>query len=317
MIGGYPLDPRLRSILRHFDSLLASNRRENHHPPSPNGDLTSWPRLLHTETARVLYGSPFLRRRNAVLLTVALLLLLASTIAMLLHTFGMMDTASLAVFLQALAISSVALVVPLLILRWLDRREPESLWMFAIAFLWGGLIATGLALPLNNAILGGILGITQANPAITDFLGPDAAFMIGAPIAGPLVEEITKGLGVVLLFVLFRAEFDNVRDGFIYGALVGVGFNWLEAPLYVAQGFAEFGVAPFGLQLGGRYALFGLAGHALYTGLFGAFLGLARQSTDRWLRRAAAHRRLVARHRRAFRQQCDRSVGHHRHAAQR
>jgi hypothetical protein len=48
--------------------------------------------------------------------------------------------------------------------------------------------------------------------------------------------------------------------------------------LYVAQGYAETGVAPYGSQLGGRYALFGLAGHAMFTGIFGASLGLAIQT---------------------------------------
>ena len=97
---------------------------------------------------------------------------------------------------------------------------------------------------------------------------------MGAPLAAPLVEETTKALGVLLLFWFLRAEFDNVRDGFVYGALVGVGFNLLEAPLYVAQGFAEDGVAPWGLQMGARYALLGLGGHAMFTGIFGAFLGV-------------------------------------------
>jgi hypothetical protein len=101
--------------------------------------------------------------------------------------------------------------------------------------------------------------------------------LVGAPIAAPLVEETMKALGVLLLFVLLRAEFDNMRDGFIYGALVGAGFNWVEAALYVAQGHEEFGKAPWGEELGARYALFGFAGHGLFTGLFGAFLGLARQ----------------------------------------
>ena len=46
---------------------------------------------------------------------------------------------------------------------------------------------------------------------------------------------------------LLRAEFDNMRDGIVYGALVGLGFNWFEAALYVAQGYAENGVAPYGM----------------------------------------------------------------------
>jgi protease PrsW len=89
---------------------------------------------------------------------------------------------------------------------------------------------------------------------------------------------------VLLLFWLLRAEFDNMRDGFIYGALIGVGFNWFEAALYVAQGYAEHGEAPFGFQFGFRYSLFGLGGHALFTGLFGLAVGLAIQTQRVWLR---------------------------------
>ena len=68
-----------------------------------------------------------------------------------------------------------------------------------------------------------------------------------------------------------------MRDGIVYGALIGVGFNWYEAALYVVQSYDEHGVASYALQLGGRYALFGLGGHALFTSIFGAFLGFAIQ----------------------------------------
>jgi len=108
--------------------------------------------------------------------------------------------------------------------------------------------------------------------------------MISAPISAPIVEELAKALGLLLLFWLLRAEFDNMRDGFVYGALVGLGFTWFEAPLYVTQGYAEFGVAPWGMQLGWRYALFGFGGHAMFTGIFGAFLGFAMQTRRRWLK---------------------------------
>ena len=108
--------------------------------------------------------------------------------------------------------------------------------------------------------------------------------MLAAPISAPIVEEIAKALGVLLIFWLLRAEFDNMRDGLVYGALVGLGFNWSEAALYVAQGYAETGVAPYGAQLGGRYALLGLGGHAMFTGMFGACLGFALQTNRRWLR---------------------------------
>ena len=52
----------------------------------------------------------------------------------------------------------------------------------------------------------------------------------------------------------------------------------------MAQGYAEKGVAPLALQFGWRYALFGLGGHAMSTGIFGAFLGIALRTHRRWVR---------------------------------
>jgi RsiW-degrading membrane proteinase PrsW (M82 family) len=233
---------------------------------------------------RLLLGSPLRRpavaRRVIRLLAIALLLSLA---VILLVTFSM-NAEAVAIFGQALVAAAILSIVPIALLRFLDRRERESPWLFAIAILWGALIATGLALPLNTWIIGAVSRWLAGNQQVAEYLGPRGALLIGAPLAGPLVEEVTKAIGVVLLLWFMRAEFDNVRDGFVYGALVGVGFNLLEAPLYVAQGFAEYGVAPWGLQMGARFALFGLAGHAMFTGIFGAFLGAARQTGRRWLR---------------------------------
>jgi membrane protein implicated in regulation of membrane protease activity len=122
------------------------------------------------------------------------------------------------------------------------------------------------------------------HPVVREALGPDAAMLLAAPISAPIVEEIAKAVGVLAIFRLLRPEFHNVRDGIVYGALVGVGFNWFEAALYVAQGYAETGAPPYGLQLGSRYALLGLGGHAMSTGIFGAFLGIAMQTRRGWVR---------------------------------
>ncbi|MGH8657130.1 MAG: PrsW family intramembrane metalloprotease [Gammaproteobacteria bacterium] len=242
---------------------------------------------LQVQLNRILMGSPLRRRGFALGTIISLLLLLAFAGMIFSLTFSSIRPDTASVFWRSMCATSVLTLVPLAILWWLDRRERESLWLLAAAFLWGGVIATSLALPLNSAILAGIAQWVAKNPAVELTLGADAALMIGAPIAGPLVEEITKGLGLILLFFLLRAEYDNMRDGFIYGAVVGTGFNWFEAPLYVAQGYAEYGDAPWELQLGARFALFGMGGHALYSGLFGAFLGLARQ-TRRWFVRYSA-----------------------------
>lgn len=216
---------------------------------------------------------------------IAILLLLAALVLGL--TVGGGEAAATQVFFRALGLSSLLSVVPLLILWYLDRRERESPWLFAAAFLWGGLIATTLALPANTIAIGAVGQWLSGNDALKDMLGPDAALMLGAPLSAPLVEETTKGLGIVLLFWLMRAEFDNVRDGFVYGALVGAGFNWFESALYVQQNFLQFGDAPYGFQLGARYAWLGLAGHAMFSGIFGASLGLARATRRRVVRYCA------------------------------
>ena len=229
-------------------------------------------------------GSPLRRSGVSKAITAALLVILAFATLVQLAVFTSMPPGLFSVFLRALALSSLLALVPLTILWFLDRRERESPWLFAAAFLWGGLIATALALPFNTAFFKLMDEWLAHHPMIAVILGPEASLMLAAPISAPIAEEFAKALGVLLLFWLLRAEFDNMRDGLVYGALVGLGFTWFEAALYVANVYAKFGVAAYGLQLGARYALFGLGGHAMFTALFGASLGLALQTRRKWLR---------------------------------
>jgi RsiW-degrading membrane proteinase PrsW (M82 family) len=233
---------------------------------------------------RLLMGSPLRRSGVSKAITAALLVILAFATLVQLAVFASMPAGLFSVFLRALALSSLLALVPLTILWFLDRRERESPWLFAAAFLWGGLIATALALPFNTAFFKLMDEWLAHHPMLAVILGPEASLMLAAPISAPIAEESAKALGVLLLFWLLRAEFDNMRDGLVYGALVGLGFTWFEAALYVANVYAKFGVAVYGLQLGARYALFGLGGHAMFTALFGASLGLALQTRRKWLR---------------------------------
>ena len=226
-------------------------------------------------------ASPLRRPRVARTVSISIGLLLVLAALIICAVVGGLGSEAAHVFVVALAFSSLLSVIPLVILWFLDRRERESPWLFAAAFLWGGLIATTIAMPANTAVIFAISQWLEHNAALKEMLGPDAALMIGAPLSAPLVEETAKGIGIVLLFWLMRAEFDNVRDGFVYGALVGAGFNWFESALYVQQNFVQFGDAPYGFQLGARYAWLGLAGHAMFSGIFGASLGLARATRSR------------------------------------
>ncbi len=240
--------------------------------------------LHRFEADRLLLGSPLRRRGACIAIGAALLAVLGLATLVQLGLLSSLRPDIAGVFYRALALSSLLALVPLTILWFLDRRERESRWLFAAALFWGACIATALALPFNTVFFQAVGAWVAQNPTITEALGPEAVSLLAAPISAPIVEEIAKALGVLALWWLLRAEFDNMRDGFVYGALVGLGFTWYESALYVAQGYAEHGVAPYGMQLGARYALLGLGGHAMFTSIFGAFLGLAVQTRRAWLR---------------------------------
>lgn len=245
--------------------------------------------MTSPDIARILYGSPLAKPRTAKFAITVLLVLVLISSYTLFTSLQSKVTSPDGVRVMAIAFLWSALFSSgtVAILWFLDRREHESRWLYLMAFLWGAFIATGIALPFNQIIISTIADWVNAHPAVKDYLGANAGFKIAAPIAGPLVEEITKGAGVLLLFVLLKSEFDDARDGFIYGALIGAGFNFLESVHYVVSEYAKWGYAPWLIHIGARHALFGFAGHALYTGIFGLFLGLSRQTTRKWWRYTA------------------------------
>jgi hypothetical protein len=97
-----------------------------------------------------------------------------------------------------------------------------------------------------------------------------------------ILEELAKGTAVLLLFLIMRNEFDDVVDGIVYGAAVGLGFNFLESISYMTNLYAIFNAEGFGaaaaaIQWYGRQVLGLFFGHATYTAYIGAGIGIARQ----------------------------------------
>src|ERR1700704_1327930 len=206
--------------------------------------------VSHPHPDWLLMGSPLRRPGTSKVICAALAVVLAFAAIVDLGVLVGLGPDVLSVFDRALARSTALAIVPLAVLWFLDRRERESPLLFAAAFLWGGCIATGLALPFNAAFLHFADVWVREHPQLGQALGPDAALLLAAPISPPIVEAITTALRVLLIFLLLRAEIRNMRDGIVYGGLVGLGFNWFEAALYVAQGYAEYGTPPYGAQLG-------------------------------------------------------------------
>src|SRR5215831_18510678 len=164
-------------------------------------------------------GPPLRRRWVCVAVSAALAVVLAFAALLQLSVLASIPPDIASVFLEALALSGLLAVVPIALLWFIDRREREGAWLFAAAFLWGGCIATALALPFNTAFLTLVDTWVVQHPVVREALGPDAAMLLAAPISAPIVEEIAKAVGVLVIFRLLRAEFHNVRDGIVYGAL--------------------------------------------------------------------------------------------------
>ncbi|WP_243225022.1 PrsW family intramembrane metalloprotease [Microbacterium sp. CIAB417] len=163
----------------------------------------------------------------------------------------------------ASVIGLVLALVPLSIVffgvRLIDRWEPEPKRIVFFAIAWGAIAAVGLTLLVD-------VGLTVLFGA----RDVDASAVLQAPI----VEEVFKGLGVFLIFLMARRTFDGPVDGIVYGALVGAGFAFTENIQYFAISLIEGG----GEQLTVTFVLRGLMSpfaHAMFTALTGFAIGLA------------------------------------------
>jgi protease PrsW len=144
----------------------------------------------------------------------------------------------------------------------LDLYEREPIPLLIAAFVWGAVAATTLS-AIGNAGWGVVVARVG---------GPEFAARWTAALTAPIVEEILKGLGIVLIVLIARDEVEDVMDGFVYGALCGLGFAVVEDVFYF--------VAVFGGDVGGvlegffvRVIASGLYSHVLYTGLVGMAVG--------------------------------------------
>lgn len=157
-------------------------------------------------------------------------------------------------------------------IRWIDRNDPEPLVLALSAVAWGAVLATGLSIMANEAF--GAVALAA--------VGDEAfAAQLTASISAPLVEETTKGFALVVLYLFFWRDFDNVLDGVVYGALVGLGFAASENFTYYANTESIGGVVVMTMVRGIVIAV-GL--HPAFTAITGAAVGAFRVMRRGWLR---------------------------------
>jgi protease PrsW len=170
----------------------------------------------------------------------------------------------------AILLALVPLVMLVAVVLWIDRWEPEPRFLLVAALLWGGGVAVALASLLNSVV----------GPAVAGLLGldmdPDSA---SAVFGAPVVEELGKGLGILLIFLLRRREFNGPVDGVVYGAVIATGFAVVEDIQYFALSADQVG-SVFVMR-----ALLSPFGHLIYTVPMGIALGLASRHRSRlaWL----------------------------------
>src|SRR5215218_5023444 len=149
----------------------------------------------------------------------------------------------------------------------IDRYDPEPPWVLALAFIWGAVISIFGALIINDTT-----SLIAASAA-----GEQAGNIVGAVISAPLAEEGLKGLGLLILLLALRREFDGVLDGIVYAGVIALGFATVENVLYYGRMMNKEGA-------GGVVVLFFIRGvlapftHSVFTAMTGIGVGLARQS---------------------------------------
>ena len=113
---------------------------------------------------------------------------------------------------------------PVIFAIWIRNTEKynREKWLpIFICFIWGATIAIIAALILE-IILQIPLSLTFKDYSIVLFLMP--------VLIAPFAEELTKPLALKLKTV--NKELDELEDGFIYGAVAGLGFSATENLLY-------------------------------------------------------------------------------------
>lgn len=169
------------------------------------------------------------------------------------------------VLLKLTLVALIPLAGVLVAVRWIDRWEPEpwGAWLFAL--LWGAAVSIFLTL--------GLEGVLSLEDNVSD--------IAMVTVVAPIVEEFAKGLGILVLVLIGRSQFDGPLDGVVYGATIGAGFAFTENIQYFAGSYADGGDAGLAQLFVLRGVMSPLA-HPMFTMLTGIALGVAASRGARW-----------------------------------
>jgi RsiW-degrading membrane proteinase PrsW (M82 family) len=177
----------------------------------------------------------------------------------------------------AVGLAAALLPAPILVgtFLWLGRYRRRPWLVLAFCFGWGACVATALALAVNTgaAVLLAKNGYDQN---------------LAAVVSAPVIEEIAKLLGPLLVYWFARRHLTGTLDALVYCGLAGAGFAVSENVLYASGAYlygaesldAAAGIAQVTLLVVIR-GLATMFAHPLMTGLSAIGLGRAARRPGR------------------------------------
>ncbi len=165
-------------------------------------------------------------------------------------------------------------------LIWLITRfdffEREPVAVIAMGLAWGGVIATSMAVAANQAVFS----------LLTSAFGEAFTQRWGAALAAPTTEESLKAIGILAVLLLAQRRIRSATDGFVVGAMVGLGFQVVENFVYTGNLLLATGVEDKPLTAVLNVFIVrgigsGLWSHAAYSGVAGLGIGYAFTRPDR------------------------------------
>jgi RsiW-degrading membrane proteinase PrsW (M82 family) len=91
-------------------------------------------------------------------------------------------------------------------------------------------------------------------------------------------EEFFKILPVLLLAVFLPNLIRTRKDGIIYGAMAGIGFNVIEIALYIIIAQKDHTIMEALWMHSTRFAIFGFGSHVIWSAFAGLGIGIAMQT---------------------------------------
>lgn len=203
---------------------------------------------------RMLYDSPL----HTAIGKIAFALILVATLylAGLSWVEWLTPLSNVAIIFPSMALAFAGSLIGLAFLRYLDRRNPEPWWFFVGVLVIATFVTAAPAARINN-------------------ISPVSDLTVG------LNEEFWKVWPLLMLVIFAPTVVTGMRDGMIYGAIGGFGFNICEIANYVLRvSYPESGLDGIAGQLT-RLGFFGIGNHVVWSTLVGAGIGFAVQTDNR------------------------------------